>query len=100
MLKIHLLCCPTVEVSNEESDFYTVVDVTADDRLGLLHDLVRTIADHGLEIYVSKATTILDQVADTFYLKDGKRRKILDEERLERLRRDLLAAAEGVSRDA
>jgi [protein-PII] uridylyltransferase len=90
---------PTIEVSNEESDFYTVVDVTADDRLGLLHDLVRTIADHGLEIYVSKATTILDQVADTFYLKDGKRRKILDEERLERLRRDLLAAAEGVSRD-
>ena len=91
---------PTVEISNDESDFYTVVDITADDRLGLLHDLVRTIADHGLEIYVSKATTILDQVADTFYLKDGKRRKILDEDRLERLRRDLQAAAEGVSRDA
>jgi [protein-PII] uridylyltransferase len=90
---------PTVEVSNEESDFYTVVDVTADDRLGLLHDLVRTIADHGLEIYVSKATTILDQVADSFYVKDAKRRKVTDPERLERLRRDLLAAAEGGARD-
>ena len=73
-----------VEISNEESDFYTVVDVTADDRLGLLHDLLRTIAEHGLEIYVSKATTILDQVADTFYVKDAKRRKIDRPERLER----------------
>jgi [protein-PII] uridylyltransferase len=90
---------PSVEVGNEESDFYTVIDVTADDRLGLLHDLVRTIADHGLEIYVSKATTILDQVADTFYVKDANRRKLTDPERLERLRRDLQAAAEGVRRD-
>lgn len=91
---------PSVEVSNEESDFYTVIDVTADDRLGLLHDLVRTIADHGLEIYVSKATTILDQVADTFYVKDEKRRKLTSQARLEALRRDLLAAAEGAPREA
>jgi len=91
---------PSVEVSNDESDFYTVIDVTADDRLGLLHDLVRTIADHGLEIYVSKATTILDQVADTFYVKDEKRRKLADPARLEALRRDLVAAAEGRARDA
>jgi [protein-PII] uridylyltransferase len=90
---------PSVEVSNEESDFYTVIDVTADDRLGLLHDLVRVIADHQLEIYVSKATTILDQAADTFYVKDAKRRKLTDPAVLERLRKDLKAAAEGAARD-
>lgn len=89
----------TIEIVNDESDFYTVIDVTADDRLGLLHDLVRTIADHGLEIYISKATTILDQVADTFYVKDARRQKLTDPDRLERLRRDLLAAAEGGSSD-
>jgi [protein-PII] uridylyltransferase len=89
-----------IEVSNDESDFYTVIDVTADDRLGLLHDLVRTIADHGLEVYVSKATTILDQAADTFYVKDAARRKLTDPKRLERLRSDLQAAAEGTPRDA
>jgi [protein-PII] uridylyltransferase len=66
---------PTVIVSNDESDFYTVVDVSADDRIGLLYDLTRTLGDCGVEIFVSKAATIRDQVADTFYVKgeDGKK---------------------------
>ena len=82
----------SVVVSNDESDFYTIVDVTTNDRLGLLHDLTRTIADHDCEIYISKAGTVLDQVADTFYLKDRSGKK-LDPERMERLRADLLTAA-------
>ena len=84
-----------VEISNAESDFYTIVDVSANDRLGLLYDLTRTIASHGLEIYISKAATVMDQIADTFYLKDAEGKKILDAERIEGLRRDLLRAAEG-----
>jgi [protein-PII] uridylyltransferase len=83
----------SVHVSNEESDFYTIVDVTANDRLGLLHDLTRTIADHGHEIFISKVGTVLDQVADSFYVKDAEGRK-LDEEQSERLREDLLRAAQ------
>lgn len=84
-----------VEISNEESDFYTIVDVSANDRLGLLYDLTRTIAAHGFEIYISKAATVLDQVADTFYLKDAEGKKIVEPELVEALRRDLLRAAEG-----
>jgi [protein-PII] uridylyltransferase len=91
---------PEVLISNAESDFYTIVDVSADDRLGLLYDLTRTIASHGLEIYISKAATVMDQIADTFYLKDGEGKKILDPERIERLRQDLLRAAEGEPRAA
>jgi len=67
--------------------------VSADDRLGLLYDLTSTIAAEGLEIYISKAATVMDQVADTFYLKDEERKKITDGERLERLRQRLLEAA-------
>jgi [protein-PII] uridylyltransferase len=85
-----------VEIANDESDFYTIVDVAANDRLGLLYDLARVIAAHGFEIYISKAATVLDQVADTFYLKDAQGRKVTDSERLERLRRDLLAVARDV----
>jgi [protein-PII] uridylyltransferase len=84
---------PAVEITNDESDFYTIVDVSADDRLGLLYDLTSTIAAEGLEIYISKAATVMDQVADTFYMKDEERKKITDPERLARLRRSLLEAA-------
>jgi [protein-PII] uridylyltransferase len=86
---------PTVSIRNDVSDFYTVVDITANDRLGLLHDLTRTIAAHGLEIFLSKATTVLDQVADTFYLKTEEGRKLADRTALEVLRRDLLAVVGG-----
>lgn len=84
-----------VQITNEESDFYTIVDVSANDRVGLLHDLTRVIAEHGYEIYISKAGTVLDQVADTFYLKDGERRKITDEAAITKLQRDMIAAAGG-----
>jgi [protein-PII] uridylyltransferase len=80
-------------ITNDESDFYTIVDVTANDRLGLLHDLTRVIADHGCEVYLSKASGVLDQIADTFYIKDQKGRKLHDPEAVESLRRDLLQAA-------
>jgi [protein-PII] uridylyltransferase len=86
---------PRVSISNAESDFYTIVDVTANDRIGLLYDLTRVLADQGLEIFVSRASTILDQVADTFYVKDADGKKLSDPARIERLREALLAAARG-----
>ena len=82
-----------MSANNIESDFYTIVDVAANDRLGLLHDLTRVIAEHGCEIYISKASTILDQVTDTFYLKDRSGSKLPDTDALERLRLDLLEVA-------
>jgi len=87
-----------VEISNEESDFYTIVDITANDRLGLLHDLTRTISDHGHEIFISKVGTVLDQVADSFYVK-GPGGEKLDAAELERLRVDLLRAADPEAAD-
>ena len=86
---------PRVLISNTESEFYTLVDVIADDRIGLLHDVTRAIEEAGLEIYVSKAATIRDQVTDTFYLKDEHGRKLRDPDALGRLRKSLLAAAAG-----
>ncbi len=80
---------PVVSIRNDVSDFYTVVDLTANDRLGLLYDLTRTLTAEGLEIFVSKAATVLDQVADTFYVKAPEGGKLQDPEAVERLRRAL-----------
>ena len=84
-----------VAVSNEESEFYTIADVSASDRIGLLYDLASTIGDLDLEIYISKAATIRDQAADTFYLKDQKGAQLRDPARLEELRVRLYEAALG-----
>jgi len=84
-----------VRIINDESDFYTIADIRANDRIGLLHALTRVIADLGLEVYISKAATVLDQVQDTFYLKTSSGKKILDPEAIEELRLALEAAAEG-----
>ena len=85
---------PSVSIRNDVSDFYTVIDLTSDDRLGLLYDVTRTLASHDLEIFISKATTVLDQVADTFYVKGPGRKRVTDPERLEKLRRALLEVLE------
>ena len=84
-----------VTVSNEESDLFTIVDVATNDRLGLLYDLTRTFAAHDVAIHVSKASTILDQVADTFYVRGADDRKLSDANRIEALRKSLLEAATG-----
>jgi [protein-PII] uridylyltransferase len=86
---------PVVVVSNEESEFYTIADVSASDRIGLLYDLASTIGDLDLEIYISKAATIRDQAADTFYLKDQNGAQLRDPARLEELRVRLCEAALG-----
>jgi [protein-PII] uridylyltransferase len=91
---------PLVVVRNDVSDFYTVIDITADDRLGLLHDLTRTLSEQGLEIYVSKATTVLDQVADTFYVKSADQKRLSDPQAIAKLREALLAAAAGAEATA
>ncbi len=85
----------SIGISNQDSDFYTVVDVSANDRSGLLFDLTRTIADLDFEVYISKASTILDQVADTFYLKDLEGKKVTDPAQLELLRRKLEGVVHG-----
>jgi len=85
---------PRVLVTNAESDFYTLVDVTAEDRVGLLHDLTRTLGEFDLEIFVSKAATIRDQAADSFYVRDPSGRKLSNESiaRVERALWDLVRA--------
>jgi len=90
---------PSVIVTNAESDFYTLVDITADDRIGLLYDLTRTLGENEIEIFISKAATIRDQVADTFYVRSREGAR-LTADQLGSLREALLAAIEGPPGDS
>lgn len=79
-----------VEFDIDISREYTVIDIFTYDRVGLLYRITRTLADLGLYIYVAKISTKVDQVADTFYVKDIFGQKIRAEEKLAEIRRQLL----------
>ncbi|GFO69292.1 bifunctional uridylyltransferase/uridylyl-removing enzyme [Geomonas limicola] len=81
-----------VEIDNEVSGDYTVIDIYAHDKVGLLYAITSTLTRLGLYIGVSKISTKVDQVADVFYVKNIFGQKISDEEKLNEIRRELLAA--------
>lgn len=75
-----------VRIDNETSDRYTIVDVFADDRQGLLYVITHAIFRQGLSVHAARISTRLDQVADVFYVTDAKGRKIEQPEQIERIR--------------
>ncbi len=80
-----------VEIDNEISDEYTVIDIFANDKVGLLYDITRTLKELGLYIAVSKISTKVDQAADVFYVQDIFSQKISAAEKIEKIRVTLLA---------
>lgn len=79
-----------VEFDNETSDRYTVIDIFANDKVGLLYDITRTLNELGLYIAVSKISTKVDQAADVFYVSDIFNQKITDPEKIESIRTAML----------
>ncbi len=66
----------TVEVDEDASDFFTVIEIGAPDRIGLLYDITRTLADLHLDVHLAKVATYTDRVVDTFYVRDELGRKV------------------------
>ena len=78
-----------ISVDNNASLHYTVVDVFTRDRVGLLHEIARTLHQLDLSIAVSKVNTEGQSVADVFYVADENGNKVRDYERLKRVQRVL-----------
>lgn len=79
-----------VDISNDVSDKYTVIDLFANDRIGLLYDITRTLTVLGLYIAVSKISTKVDQIADVFYVSDIFGQKVTQPEKLQKIQAELL----------
>lgn len=80
----------TPEVYFENTARYTIVDVFAPDRIGLLYEMTRELADLGLNIHTAKIGTRLDGVADCFYVTASNGGKIEALEDQQRIRQRLL----------
>ncbi|MCC6125168.1 MAG: [protein-PII] uridylyltransferase [Pirellulales bacterium] len=83
-----------VKIDNSTSDSYTILDIFAHDRTGLLFAVTRTLFELGLSVARAKVGTYLDQVVDVFYVTDRERGKIDSPPRLEEIRRRLLEVIE------
>ncbi len=53
-----------IQIDNEISDEFTVVDVYTHDSVGVLYAITRTLSELGLDIHLSKVATEADRVAD------------------------------------
>jgi len=74
-----------VDIDNDASDFFTVIEVGAPDRLGLLFDITRTFAELQLDVHLAKVATFGGRVVDSFYVRDDLGRRVGDLERVREL---------------
>jgi [protein-PII] uridylyltransferase len=86
----------TVEIDNQVSDRFTVVDVYTQDRVGILFAITNALYHLDLSIHLAKITTNVDAVFDVFYVSDTAGRKIRDPDRLAHIQASVLEAAQVV----
>ncbi|MCX7011280.1 MAG: [protein-PII] uridylyltransferase [Candidatus Sumerlaeota bacterium] len=67
---------PRAVIDNDSSDGYTIVEIFANDRTGLLYDITRVLHDKSLSIDLALITTASYQVVDVFYVTDVEGNKI------------------------
>lgn len=84
-----------VFVNNDISQSNTVIEVFAEDRIGLLYVIAKALTDLGLYIDISKISTMGEQATDVFYVKDIFGQKIYHKEKLDEMRDKLLEVVGG-----
>ncbi|MBF0492765.1 MAG: [protein-PII] uridylyltransferase [Deltaproteobacteria bacterium] len=84
-----------IEIDNDVSAYYTIIEIYANDRVGILYQILTALSSLGLYVDVSKISTKVDQVADVFYVKDIFGQKIMESEKLKRIKMELLKVIEG-----
>jgi len=87
----------SARIENDESDFYTIIDVETMDRPGLLHDIARALSEQGLSIVAVRASTRASRATDAFYVTDADDLKLTDPARGAAVEAAILAAIEPAS---
>jgi [protein-PII] uridylyltransferase len=81
-----------VVADNQGSDFYTILEVYTQDRLGILYTITKALFEAEINIHFAKISTKVDQVVDVFYLTDVEGQKIWDEEQIKEIQQAILFA--------
>ncbi len=81
-----------VVIDNDSSDFFTIVEVYTHDFPGLLYLVTDALFRSGLDVWVARIATQIDQVVDIFYVRDVDGNKV-DTPELEAAIRDSVLEA-------
>jgi [protein-PII] uridylyltransferase len=80
-----------VKVNNQDSDFYTIVEVMGEDRLGILYEITQALTDHGCDIHFARISTLGNRIVDVFYVQDEWGEKIKEKNRTDQLKKTVLS---------
>lgn len=81
---------PELKFENQVSDRYTVVEVDAQNRVGLLYKITQVFGEQELDIHTALINTVADRATDAFYVVDARGQKIVNFEVLEGIRQRLI----------
>jgi [protein-PII] uridylyltransferase len=85
-----------IAIDNRAHPTYTLVQIEAPDRVGLLYDLLTALGQEGANIVLSRISTQKGAAIDTFYITDSAvHAKITDSHRIASLQRRLRSAVVG-----
>ena len=75
-----------VKIDNEISNFFTIIEVFSYDFPGLLFSITDVLYKNGLDIWIAKISTKVDQVVDVFYVRDIDGQKIDSPEKVSQIK--------------
>jgi [protein-PII] uridylyltransferase len=83
-----------ITIDNFAHPVYTLVDIQAPDRLGLLHRILRAFGEVDVQIALSRITTEKGAAIDSFYVTDQAGKKLKSGKSIERLQQALRNATQ------
>jgi [protein-PII] uridylyltransferase len=88
---------PRILIDNEISPVATVIEVQADDRLGLGYHIAKTLASFQLNIVFAKLATEKAHAFDVFYVRDAAGGKVLDAGQIRTIEEQLRSVVLGLA---
>jgi [protein-PII] uridylyltransferase len=89
-----------IQVDNQTSSFFTIVEVFTEDFPGLLYSITDALFRCQLDVWVAKIATNVDQVVDVFYVRDFDGQKVDDPDQVSHIKTTIQAVLPPVNNTA
>ncbi len=86
---------PEINIDNQSSSFFTIIEVFAHDFPGLLFMITDALFRCRLDVWVAKIGTRVDQVVDVFYVRDFDGQKVDSQEQVSEIKSSVMAVLQG-----